>query len=127
MRLLLDTHVALWWLAEPERLGKRAYALIESGDNTSSVSAVSVAEAAIKTALGKLRVPDRFLELLWGSGFDELPLTASHADRLRTLPLHHADPFDRMLVAQAQAERLSLVTADRRCMAYDLEVVDARR
>jgi PIN domain nuclease of toxin-antitoxin system len=127
MRLLLDTHVALWWLTEPERLGKRAYAWIESGDNTSSVSAVSVAEAAIKTALGKLRVPDRFLELLWESGFDELPLSAAHADRLRSLPLHHADPFDRMLVAQAQAERLSLVTADRRCMAYDVEVVDARR
>lgn len=127
VRFLLDTHVAIWWMTAPERLGKRSYALIESGDNDSYVSAVTVAEYAIKVALGKLRVPHDFLERLWRSGFDELVLTAAHADRLRELPPLHKDPFDRMLVAQAQAERLALVTADQRCMGYDVEVVDARR
>jgi PIN domain nuclease of toxin-antitoxin system len=127
VRLLLDTHVAIWWMTAPERLGKRASALIEAGDNDSYVSAVTVAEVAIMAALGKLRVPHDFLERLRRSGFDELALTSAHADRLRELPLVHKDPVDRMLVVQAQAERLALVTADRRCMDYDVELVDARR
>lgn len=100
--------------------------MIESGDNDLYVSAVTIAEATIKSALGKLRLPEGFLSALWESGFEELPLTAAHADRIRELPALHKDPFDRLLVAQAQAERLTLVTADPQCMTYDVEVVDTR-
>jgi PIN domain nuclease of toxin-antitoxin system len=127
VRLLLDTHVALWSLSSPSRLGKRARAMIQSGDNDVFVSAVTVAEIAIKTSLGKLRVPADVVELFWTTGFVELPLSAAHAERLGTLPWLHQDPFDRMLVAQAQHERLTLVTADGQCADYEVGTADARR
>jgi PIN domain nuclease of toxin-antitoxin system len=107
VRLLLDTHIVLWSLTSPERIGERARAMIE-------------------TARGRLRTPDGFHRALWESGFDELPWTAAHADRLRELPLHHMDPCDRLLVAQAQSEGLALMTVGQECMAYDVDVVDAR-
>jgi PIN domain nuclease of toxin-antitoxin system len=127
MKLLLDTHVVLWSLGSPSKLGKRCRGLVESGEHEVVVSAVSIAEMAVKESLGKLKVPDGVVELMWTTGFSELVLTASHAERLRHLPWHHKDPFDRMLVAQAQVDGLSLVTADRQCMRYGVKTIDARK
>lgn len=127
MRLLLDTHVALWALVASPRLGGICTAAIASGDNEVYVSAVSVAEVAIKSALGKLHDADDFVHLVEQTGFAELALTAAHADRLRTLPMHHRDPFDRMLLVQAQVEDLVFATAYPQCTAYDIRTMDARR
>lgn len=127
MKLLLDTHVVLWALVASPRLGRSCTAAITSGDNEVYVSAVSVAEVAIKSAVGKLRDADDFVELVEQADFGELPLTALHADRLRTLPMHHRDPFDRLLLVQAQVEGLTFVTADAQCTAYDVPTMDARR
>ena len=114
-----------WW--HPPRLGESCTAAITSGDNDVSVSAVSVAEVAIKSALGKLRYADDFVDLVEQAGFTELALTAAHADQLRTLPMIHRDPFDRMLLVQAQLEGLTFVTADTQCTDYDVRTMDARR
>jgi len=127
VRLLLDTHVALWALVASPGLGETCTAAITSGDNDVYVSAVSVAEVAIKSALGKLRDAEDFVDLVEQAGFTELALTAAHADQLRTLPMIHRDPFDRMLLVQAQVEGLTFVTADAQCTDYDVRTMEARR
>lgn len=116
-RLLLDTHVLLWALAGHRRLPREARRLIDEHDVV--VSAASVWEVAIKVALGKLQV-DAFAvqQALEPSGFDELPVTAAHAAGVARLPSHHRDPFDRLLVAQALAEHLVLVTTDDQLAPY---------
>jgi PIN domain nuclease of toxin-antitoxin system len=122
MRLLLDTHVLLWWLADDRRLGDDHRALIADASNIVLVSAMTVAEIAIKTSLGKLEAPDDLLPTLESGGFDELTFEARHAEVLRTLPWHHRDPFDRMLIAQAIAERLTVLTADPHFAAYGVDL-----
>lgn len=126
MRLLLDSHVALWWLEAADDLGPECIALIESADDV-CFSAVTPWELGIKRALGKLDFPDGLVAALEAAGFAELPVTAAHADLAPRLPAHHRDPFDRMLVAQAQLEALRLVSADASLTPYDVEVIDARR
>lgn len=122
MRLLLDTHAFLWWLTDVDRLSGSARHVIEDPDNVVHVSAASVWEASIKTALGHLDVgSDDLPAEIAATGFVELPVTAKHGWRAGALPLHHRDPFDRLLVAQAQLERLVLVTADSALAAYDVE------
>ena len=111
MRLLLDTHVALWWHADDRRLrpaGRRAIG------NAAEVwvSAASAWEVAIKSAMGRLRSPGSFADAVAASGFRELPITFGHAAGAGALPGHHRDPFDRMLVAQAQVEGLTVVSHD---------------
>lgn len=118
MRLLLDTHLLLWWLADAPQLSADHRALIGDGSNDVLVSAVSVAEIAIKASLGKLDAPTDVTGAVATSGFSELDFTLAHGDALRDLPWHHRDPFDRMLVAQAQIEGLTLLTVDRRVQAY---------
>ena len=122
MRLLLDTHVLLWWLADDRRLGADHRALIADASNIVLISAMTVAEIAIKTSLGKLDAPDDLLPTLEAGGFDELTFDSRHAELLRTLPWHHRDPFDRMLIAQAIAEQLTVLTVDPRFSAYDVEL-----
>lgn len=115
MKLLLDTHILLWGAAEPERLPMSAVSLIEDPDNEVVFSAVSLWEVAIKTARGRqnFRVdPGLLRRNLFDNGYLEIPMTGSHAAALAALPPIHKDPFDRMLVAQATVERLTLVTAD---------------
>jgi PIN domain nuclease of toxin-antitoxin system len=124
LRLLLDTHLVLWWMAgEASRISKRALAALGSEGDEPIVSAVSIWEAAIKRGLGKLEAPGDLLPQLEGAGVELLPITARHADLVAALPMHHRDPFDRLLVAQAKAEGLALVTDDERLRRYEVEVL----
>ena len=118
MNLLLDTHVALWFFNDPARVRETAYDAIEDGDNLVHLSAASVWESAIKEATGRLTVPEPLESAASAAGFVELPVTWGHARAAAALPLVHTDPFDRMLVAQAAAENLVLVTRDPRVAAY---------
>lgn len=122
MRLLLDTHVVLWWQTDDRRLGRAARRAIATADIV-WVSAVSGWEASIKVARGRLRLDERFRMLVAADGFTELPVSLTHAERLLELPQHHADPFDRLLVAQALAEKATLVTHDRALEPYDVPFI----
>jgi PIN domain nuclease of toxin-antitoxin system len=123
MRVLLDTHVLLWWLAEDRRLGSRAAQAV--ANESVSVSAVSGYEIAFKQNLGKLEAPDDLDERVIAYGFRALAVTLRHALAAAGLPIHNRDPFDRLLVAQARCEGLTLVTADRRLAAYDVPILPA--
>ena len=125
MRLLLDSHVALWWLADSPDLGPVARAEITSASEV-FFSPASLWELGIKKALGRLQMPDGFADELLQSGFRELAITSIHAASAAALPPHHRDPFDRMLNAQANAEALTLVTADEGLSAYEVATLDAR-
>lgn len=129
MRVLLDTHVWLWMWGEPERLRNEARTILEDPATELNVSAVSAWEIATKHAAGRLRLPSPAHEWLTEPrhrrDVTELPITFSHAIRAGTLPPHHRDPFDRMLIAQAQVEDLVLVTADAKLAAYDVEALRA--
>ena len=118
MRILLDTHLLLWWLGNAPDLSEPARVLISEPENTVFVSAVSLWEIWLKESLGKLRLPVDFDARMGDEPFESLPLSATHAHQVALLPWHHRDPFDRMLVAQAQAENLILLTADDRVAAY---------
>ena len=119
MRLLLDTHVFVWWSDDDRRLVRAVREAI-AGADVVFVSAASAWEVAIKSALGRLRIALPFERAVEINQFHELPITFRHTAAVGTLPLHHGDPFDRLLVAQAQAERLVLVTHDRRLEHYDV-------
>jgi PIN domain nuclease of toxin-antitoxin system len=125
VRLLVDSHVALWWLGDSASLGPRCREIIEAADQT-FFSAVTPWELGIKRALGKVSFPDGLVDALEAGGFLPLSISARHAEHAPTLPTHHRDPFDRMLVAQAQLEALVLATADQAIRPYDVEIVDAR-
>ncbi|MBI2688611.1 MAG: type II toxin-antitoxin system VapC family toxin [Acidobacteria bacterium] len=112
MNLLLDTHLLLWWLGGSKRMGPQARELISDPGNTIFVSSVSLWEIWLKVSLGKLRISPSFDAALANEGFEVLPLTASHARRVSELPWLHRDPFDRMLVAQAAQERVTLLSTD---------------
>ena len=118
MRLLLDTHLLLWWLDASQSLPASARDLIRDPANMIFVSAVSLWEIWLKESLGKLRLPRDFETKLVQEGFESLPLTAAHTRLIARLPCHHRDPFDRMLVAQARSENLTLLTADQSISAY---------
>jgi PIN domain nuclease of toxin-antitoxin system len=118
--LLLDTHVLLWWLADDPRLTPAMREAIADPSRSVVVSAASAWEAAIKAAVGKLRVPDGLRDELVRHGFDELPVTVEDGLAAGALPRHHSDPFDRMLIAQAARRQFVLVTADRRFSDYDV-------
>lgn len=122
-RLLVDSHVLLWHVLDDSRLGPAPTAAIEAHDAEASVSIASLWEIAIKSGLGKLRAPDDLPERVEQLGFELLAVSPDHAWRVRSLPLHHRDPFDRLLIAQAQVERLSIVTADPAFDAYDVDVI----
>lgn len=125
MRLLLDTHALLWWLADDPQLGAASRARIMDSANTVFVSAASAWEFEIKRATGKLEAPDELAATIDSNGFEPLPMMLAHAIRAGRLPPHHADPFDRMLIAQAQAEHLVIVTKDSAFAAYGVPLLDA--
>jgi PIN domain nuclease of toxin-antitoxin system len=125
VKLLLDTHVALWWNSAPTKLGAKAKKAIEHAACV-YVSSASVWEVANKVAAGKLRLPGSFAERIRLCGFLELSVSFEHAELVARLPLHHADPFDRMLVAQAMSENLTLVTSDEHIERYAVKQLPAR-
>ncbi len=129
MRVLLDTQVWLWMLATPERLSEPSRALVVSTDTELLLSAASAWEIAIKYALGKLRLPeapgDLIPRLMTRTGITPLPVHHRHALHVAMLPPRHRDPFDRLLVAQAQLEGLPILTADRSFALYDVETLRA--
>jgi PIN domain nuclease of toxin-antitoxin system len=125
VKLLLDTHAFLWWLGDDARLGPKARAAIASPENAVFVSAASAWEIAVKRAGGKLAAPGDIAAWIEQSSFDELAIEVEHAIAAAELPAHHRDPFDRLLVAQAQLEALTLVARDEQIERYDITVLDA--
>lgn len=122
MNLLLDTHALLWWLAG-EGLLDDALERIADPSVVVAVSAASIWEAEIKRGRGKLRFEGSLTDHAGQAGFEPLPISLDHAERAGSLPPHHRDPFDRMLVAQAQAEGLQLVTRDGAFAAYEVPIL----
>ncbi len=120
--LLVDTQALLWWLTDDPALSSIARAEIADPANEPLVSAASVWEIAIKRALGKLTAPDDLLDSVRDGGFSWLPIVPEHAWAVGALPPHHGDPFDRLLIAQAQVEGLTVVTSDERFAEYGVAV-----
>ncbi len=125
MNLLLDTHVLLWWLDDNPTLSAKAKAAIADGKNLVFVSAVVIWEIRIKQALGKLEIPCDFRKVLDDQSFEMLDITVEHAHTVGDLAAHHQDPFDRMLVAQAKVEGLTLVTRDILLKKYKIPLIEA--
>lgn len=127
MKLLVDTHVFIWFILDSPQLGKMTRELLMAPSNQRSISVVSVWEVAIKHSLGKLRLTDGlsgFVNDIQRANFDVLDLTVPHVMELNGLPMHHRDPFDRMLVAQARCENLHLVTVDTALQSYDIPLIN---
>ncbi|HEU5014064.1 MAG TPA: type II toxin-antitoxin system VapC family toxin [Roseiflexaceae bacterium] len=127
MNILLDTHAFLWWITDDPQLSAGARDVLRDGTNVVFVSAASGWEIAIKAQLGKLPLsepPEQFVPAQLGlNSFRDLPIQMRHALHVYTLPLHHRDPFDRVLVAQSQLEQLPIVTADPLIAQYDVQVI----
>jgi PIN domain nuclease of toxin-antitoxin system len=121
-RLLVDTHALLWWLTDDPALSAAARAAVADPANEPLVSTACVWEIAIKRSLGKLTAPDDLPERIADAGFAWLPISAEHAWRVRDLPNHHRDPFDRVLVAQALIERVPVITGNPHFGEYGVEV-----
>ncbi len=127
MKLLLDTHCWLWWLANDPRLGAHARELIGDGENEVYLSAASSWEIAIKTSLGKLTLPEPPAQYVPGrlaaQGMRGLCIEHVHALEVASLPAHHQDPFDRLIVCQAQVEKMPILTANENIAAYEVEAI----
>jgi PIN domain nuclease of toxin-antitoxin system len=126
-RLLLDTHVFLWWLSDDLRLGKSSRQAIANPRNQVYVSAASTWEISIKKSIGKLTAPNDMDAIVESEGFEKLPITLFHGDQAGSLPELHKDPFDRMLIAQAQSEGLVIVTNDEKIIQYKIRTMDAKK
>ena len=126
MRLLLDSNALFWFVIGPETLSKQAFATIDDPDSEVYYSAVNMWELAIKRAKGKLKFDDlQMLEAVGEQNFVELPVTSRYGLEAAALPPYHADPFDRMLIAQARLEGLTLVTSDRQFRQYRVLLMEA--
>lgn len=124
-RILLDTHVLIWWFNGDEKLGENAIQNIVNPENIIFVSAATVWEMSIKQKMGKLIAPDDIESKIEQAGFSALPISLFHAQQAGLLSLHHKDPFDRMLIAQAQAEGLEILTKDEHFPAYGTRLINA--
>jgi PIN domain nuclease of toxin-antitoxin system len=123
LRLLLDTHAALWFLARDSRLSATARDQLIDADNRVFLSAAVVWEVAVKRSVGKVTVPSEYVSILLDLGAQPLAIGIDHAAAVERLPWHHRDPFDRMLVAQAQVEQATIVSADDALAAYGVSVI----
>jgi PIN domain nuclease of toxin-antitoxin system len=123
VRLLVDTHILLWWLTDDPALPEVARSVMTDGGNELLISAISFAEISIKTSLGKLRAPPDLVTATRDAGFGHLSFGALHATELGQVAWHHRDPFDRMLIAQARVERLTVITADVRFADYQIDLL----
>lgn len=126
MNLLLDTQIALWWLGDAPELPAAVREVVQDSENVVYVSAATIWEIAIKRALGKLEIGDEYVSEIADQGFVELPIRWQHAKRVEALPMLHRDPFDRLLIAQAQALGLTLVTTDGMIQEYAVNVLPHR-
>ena len=124
-RLLLDTHAFVWWASDDKRLATHAHAAIGNPRNHVFVSAISAWEVAVNMAKGHMEAPDDLAAVVDEKGFAHLPLTFHHAEHAARLPMHHRDPFDRFLIAQAQIEGLTIVTRDARIPLYGVRTMRA--
>ena len=122
MRYLADTHIVLWSWHTPDRLSRAQKAVLDGPDEV-IVSIASIWEISIKSSIGKLTTRSCVAEDLIATGFQILPITARHAEAVRALPLIHKDPFDRMLIAQARHEGLTILTADVHFSSYEVDVL----
>jgi PIN domain nuclease of toxin-antitoxin system len=123
MKLLLDTHILLWWLTQDQKLSQTAIDTIADSDNIIFISAATAWEIAVKKMIGKLEAPDDLPIALAANDFLELPITIEHSQKLYQLPLHHHDPFDRIMVAQAIAEDLTFMTRDTKISLYEIKII----
>lgn len=123
MKFLLDTHTLIWWLTNDATLSEKARKVIANPDNLIFVSAASAWEIAIKKQIGKLNAPDDLEAQIEQKDFQQLPINISHAAYIEKLPLHHNDPFDRIIIAQAICEKMKIITRDKKFVAYQIEVV----
>ena len=128
MKYILDTHCWLWWLVTPELLGKKALDIIENPANEIFISVVTSWEIAIKNSIGKLPLPmsaEKFvMSRLAQCGFSSLSIEHIHALRVVSLPFHHRDPFDRLLIAQSQIEDIPIITADHKFIDYEVDIFE---
>jgi PIN domain nuclease of toxin-antitoxin system len=124
-RLLIDTHVFLWWLGDDPQLGPRARDLIANAENQVFVSAATAWEISIRKSIGEIDAPDDLDAIAEQEGFDKLPISFFHGERAGDLSQHDYDPFDRMLVAQSQAEGLDFITADSAISQYAVKTISA--
>lgn len=126
MKLLLDTHCWLWWLSEPQELTPSMQQAISNPENELFLSVASIWEIAIKVAIGKLTIPQPLAKLVAEQlpidGINTLDIRTIHALKVKELPVHHRDPFDRILIAQAICENLTIITRDRRFAAYPVSL-----
>ena len=125
MRILLDTHMLIWWLDDAPELPDAVARVIADPASEVFVSSISLAEISVKRAVGKLRAPFIPDDLLHENGFELLDFTTEHARRMLDLPLHHRDPFDRMLIAQALDGDFAFATVDARAAGYGVRVLGA--
>jgi PIN domain nuclease of toxin-antitoxin system len=123
VKLILDAHVLLWWLGAPEKLDQEGRQAIASAGNLVYLSAAVMWEIRIKEGLGKLKLPKNFEPVVAKEAFEELPIRLGHVHSLRTLPLLHRDPFDRILIAQAMHEGATIVTRDEVFAEYEVAVL----
>jgi PIN domain nuclease of toxin-antitoxin system len=123
LKLLLDTHAVIWFTEDAPQLSTSAAAAIEDPGNDILLSAVVAWEIAIKRGLGKLLVANNYVDVMLAAGSREIPVGIAHAQKAESLPPHHSDPFDRLLVAQAMAEDAAIVTNDQRIRRYDVSVL----
>jgi PIN domain nuclease of toxin-antitoxin system len=124
VQLLLDTHALIWWLSQDVKLSAKAHQEIANPDNLVFVSAASAWEIAIKKSIRKLEAPDDLVEQINRKNFQPLAITVEQALAVEKLPSHHQDPFDRILIAQAQYLSLTIVTRDRKFNFYDVDLID---
>jgi PIN domain nuclease of toxin-antitoxin system len=125
VKYLLDTHVIIWWLDDPDRLSKKARDVLVDARNVIFISAASIWEIGLKVRRGKLTVPDNYVDYLREDGFAFLDITMEHSLSAPQLPLHHEDPFDRLLVAQAHLEDSVFISRNEQIAKYDVVSLEA--
>jgi PIN domain nuclease of toxin-antitoxin system len=123
VKFLLDTHALLWWLSDHKSLTSKAAVAIKDGQNAIFVSAATAWEISIKRALGRLKAPANLEEVLASNNFQHLPISLQHGLVAGALPRHHDDPFDRMLIAQAKTNQLTMITHDVRMEQYGVSIL----
>lgn len=123
MQLLLDTHTLLWAMQDSKSLSQKARKAISSEENAVFVSMATLWELSIKKSLKKIKLPKQFNQTVIEAGYELIPITPEHIDFLTTLPLHHRDPFDRLLIAQAKCEEMTLVSNDRLIVKYAVDLL----